>query len=150
MYNFDKKSAFFEENKRFSGLIKYYAKRLKTDTAEADLWGFLWLLYCRENKPPNDKYIAVCLRNEYIRISKNIPKYCALDFEIKAFDSERDTKIDLEIALKKLTKKERETIILFYYYGYSIEEIGKSQNVSRQSVNKTKNRALEKLRNSVI
>lgn len=150
MYNFDKKSAFFEENKRFSRLIKYYAKKLKSDTAEADLWSFLWLLLGRDKKPPNDKYIAVCLRNEYIKIYKNTPNYCSLDFEVAVFDSDRDTKIDLEIALKKLTKKERETIKMFYYYGYSIEEIGKSQNVSRQSVNKTKNRALEKLRNSVI
>lgn len=146
---FDKKSAFFEENERFSRLIKYYAKKLKTDTAEADLWGFLWILLKREKQPPNDRYVAVCLRNEYIRISKNIPKYCALDFEIAAFDSERDTKIDLENGLQKLTKKERETIILFFFYGFSIDEVGKYQGVSRQAVNQTKNRALEKLRNLV-
>lgn len=146
----NEKGDFFAENERFSRLIKFYARKIKTDSAELDLWEFLFFLLTSEREIPNDNYIAVCLRNEYIRISKNIPKYCALDFEIKAFDSERDTKIDLEIALKNLTKKERETIIMFYYYGYSIEEIGKSQNVSRQSVNKTKNRALEKLRNSVI
>lgn len=146
---FDKKSAFFEENSRFSGLIRYYAKKLKTDTAEADLWGFLWLLFSREKQPPSDNYVAVCLRNEYIRISKNIPKYCALDFEIAASDRGLDIKIDLKNALLRLTKKERETIILFYYYGFSVEEIGTLHGVSRQAVNQTKNRALEKLRNLV-
>lgn len=145
----DKKSAFFEENERFSRLIKYYAKKLKSDTAEADLWSFLWLLLGREKKPPNDKYIAVCLRNEYIKLYKNTPNYCSLDFEIAVLDSERDIKIDLKSALQKLTKKERETIILFFFYGFSIDEVGNYQGVSRQAVNKTKNRALEKLRNLV-
>ena len=148
MMIFDEKSDFFRENRQFLPLIRYYANRIKSDTAEVDLWEFLWLLQAKK-QPPSDNYVAVCLRNEYIKISKNIPKYCALDFGIAVYDRGLDTKIDLKNALFRLTKKERETIILLYYYGFSVEEIGTLHGVSRQAVNQTKNRALERLRNLV-
>lgn len=148
MIVFDEKSDFFRENRQFLPLIRYYANRLKSETVDVDLWEFLWLLQAKK-QPPSDNYVAVCLRNEYIRISKNIPKYCALDFEISVYDRGLDTKIDLKNALFRLTKKERETIILLYYYGFSVDEIGTLHGVSRQAVNKTKNRALERLRNLV-
>ncbi len=48
--------------------------------------------------------------------------------------------------LSRLSKKQREIIVLEYFYGYKDREIGNKLNVSRQAVNKQKNSALKKLR----
>ena len=155
MTKFNKNCDFFAENERFSRLIKYYAKRIKCDSAELDLWEFLFFLLKSERGIINDNYIAVCLRNEYIRLSKKVTsereKICEINLDIATvYDGCFDGNIDIKKALFRLTDKERETIILHYYQGYSLKEIARAHGVSRQAVNTTKNRALEKLRNSVI
>ena len=150
MQIFDEKNDFFAENKRFFGLIKYYSYKLQSNTAEADLWGFLWLLLKNAKKPLNEKYIAVCLRNEYIRLSKNKFRYQNLNFEIVSPAIDVDLKNDIKKALFLLSKKEREVIIYYYFFGFSVAEIGLIYKNSRQAVNKIKNNALEKIRNFVI
>jgi RNA polymerase sigma factor (sigma-70 family) len=47
-----------------------------------------------------------------------------------------------------LTKKEFFVICCHYFHGMTIDEIAKKIGISRQGVNKTKNRALEKLKES--
>lgn len=143
------KSGFFEQNQRFLPLLRYYAKKLKSATAEQDLLEFLYFLYCQKNKPPNDKYIAVCIKNEYIKLSKSKFVFSQFPKEIGDNSTDYDQKIDIKISLTKLTKNEKNVIILHYYYGFSIVEIAESFNISRQRVNKIKNMALEKLRKLV-
>ena len=154
MTKFNENCDFFAENERFSRLIKYYAKRIKSDSAELDLWEFLFFLLKSERGNTNDNYIAVCLRNEYIKLSKKVTsereKFCEINLDIAAvYDGCFEGNIDIKKALFRLTKNERETIILHFYKGYSLKEIARAHGVSRQSVNKTKNRALDKLRNLV-
>ena len=47
---------------------------------------------------------------------------------------------------KNLTKKERQVIEYKFLVGKSDSEIGEMLNISRQAINKTKNRALNKLK----
>ena len=137
---------FFIENARFLPLIKYYAKKIKDVETENDLISFLYLLFCRKEKPPNDKYIAVCIRNEYIRLSKN--KFVFAPFvDIKGDNYiDLDLKIDIKNAFLGLTEKEKRVIFLHFYCGYSIENIAEKSLVSRQNINKIKNNALNKMR----
>ena len=127
---------FFEENARFSRLIKKYSKQLRDPQSEGELWGFLWLLLNRPTPPPNDFYIFRCLKNEFIRLSKNeqgsfenyepaiVDNYNAIDFFI-----------DFAGAFLELTEKQKE-IILLRYCGFSVQEIGARNGISRQAVNK--------------
>lgn len=129
-------SDFFKENERFSRLIKKYASRLRDPQSEGELWGFLWLLLNRPTPPPNDLYIFRCLKNEFIRLSKNeqgrytnfyppdVDNYKAIDFFI-----------DFAGAFLELTEKQKE-IILLRYCGFSVQEIGVKSGISRQAVNK--------------
>ena len=149
MMIFDEKSDFFRENRQFLPLIKYYANRIKSDTAEVDLWGFLWLLQAKK-QPPNDRYIAVCLRNEYIRLSKNCTNFTPIFTPIKEKNIDYDIILDLEKSLRKLTKKERSAVLLQVVFGYTSREVGEMLGISSQAVNQCKNRGLTKLRKLVI
>lgn len=142
----EEKSDFFAENERFKPLIAFYARRLKSDTAAADLWAFLWELLTYK-KPPNDRYVAVCLRNEYIRMSRaetkenNAPLY-----SVAFFDRPLEIMIDIGRAFKKITQKQEEVLRLHYSGGYSISDISKLTGVSRQAVNQNRKKGLLKLR----
>ena len=142
---FVEKCAFFVENANFERLIKYYARKLKDPHAELELWGFLWIVKNTVGDKP-DRYYAVCLRNEFIRLSKAknglsfIAEYW--QFETQNFDN----KIAVTEALKRIPTRPREVLILHYYAGFSIEEIARFKGVSRQAVNKQKNNGLELLR----
>jgi len=56
-----------------------------------------------------------------------------------------EDEFELLDSLNMLTSKQKKIIVLKYYHGYSDDEISKLFNISRQSVNKIKIRALEKL-----
>ena len=150
---FNENNAFFVENERFSGLIKCYARRLKGESALYDLWDFLFELLASAKRPLSDRYIAVCLRNEWIRMSKAesalpvpVEEIYSSSEEAVKIDLRIDFKIDFSVALSTLTKKELEVISLHFYYGFSINEVARLNKISPQAVNKTKLRALEKLR----
>lgn len=141
--------SFFEENSHFSRLIRHYARKLRDPHAEGEFWSFLWIVKNITIGKP-DRYYAVCLRNEYIRLSK---EECRADLvaEIGRGSYEKpDTKIDLSIALKKLPKGQAEIIQLYFDNGFSVAEIADFQHISRQAVNRTKKRALAKLSNLLL
>ena len=133
------------ENQRFSALIRYYAQRLRDPHAEDELWGFLWLLLATHS-PPNDRYIAVCIRNEYIRLSKAESKTAQL-FEAGRCD-DLDLRISVKMAIENCTETQRKYMRALAC-GYSADEIGKLYGCSRQAVNQTKNRCREKLSDCV-
>lgn len=137
---------FYEENAQFSGLIRHYARKLGEVHSEGDLWGFLYLVKNKTKNAFPDRYYAVCLRNEYLRLSKEKNNFSPFFDRGKAIENfVEDTKLSVKFALEKLLPKEAQIIRLHYIGGYSIDEIGKLKNVSRQSVNQAKNRALRKL-----
>lgn len=146
---FNEKSDFFIENERFSKLIKFYSRKADDKEIEADLWAFLWFLRQRKPPPPSDNYIAVCLRNEYIKLSKFYDSLKNFEQDYPpAVDKLRNYEflIDLKNALNSLSVKEKSCFILNAYYGFSIYEIALFFRISPQAVSKNRLRAIKKLR----
>ena len=54
--------------------------------------------------------------------------------------------VDLEKGYKRLTKRERKVIILYYLEGYKDEEIAKLYGINRQNVNRQRKRGISKLK----
>ena len=141
--------SFFEEKSTFSGLIRYFARKLRDPHAEGELWSFLWLaMQAHPNKP--DHYYAVCLRNEYIRLSKGEKCEILLADYWQGYYEECYEKIDLKIALAELSKRQADVIQLYFENGFSVVEIADFQHISRQAVNQTKKRALAELSNLLL
>jgi DNA-binding NarL/FixJ family response regulator len=95
-------------------------------------------------KPP--QYYAVCLRNEYIRLSKK-------EAEITRPIEEADIcayvlRNYVNEELKKCTEKQQK-VAFALAQGYSVTEIAKAFGCSRQAVNKVRLRVREKLRDYV-
>lgn len=146
---FEEKRDFFEENAQFKGLIKYYARKLFDPDAESDLWSFLCITKIVTGDKYPDKYYAVCLRNEYIRLSKvdnllkgNLPFE---DWE-KAIEFDFDRKIDIEKSMQGLTRSELSAIRFQFGLGYNVSECSEVLKISRQGFSKNRNRAFEKMK----
>ena len=136
--------SFFEEKSTFSGLIRYYARKLRDPHSEGELWSFLWLaMQAHPNKP--DRYYAVCLRNEYIRLSKEEKRETLLADYWQGYTETRDEKIDLSRALRELSKGQANIIQLYFVGGLSVAEIADLNHISRQAVNQCKARGLSEL-----
>lgn len=136
--------SFFEENKHFSKLIKYYARKLRDPHSEGELWSFLWIAKNITIGKP-DRYYAVCLRNEYIRLSKEEKREALLSDYWQGYTEMRDEKIDLSIALAELSKGQANVIQLYFAGGFSVTEIADFNHISRQAVNQCKTRGLNEL-----
>lgn len=106
------------------------------------------------------RYICVSIRNKYIELSKTQQNeayncFYAKDEKTNIFDTLAQTDLysnpalltELKDGLAKLSKKQKTVLYYRYFCGLSDEEIGNKTNTSRQSVNGTRNRALNKLRN---
>ena len=146
---FDEKTPFFAKNKEIAPLIKYYAKKLRDPHAECDLWGFLWLVQNTVIGEKPLKYWAVCLRNEYIRLSKIEQKYCSLiDNKNPAFEFSKSLEIRLDFAkaFEKLSTPEKLAFGLRYFYDLPQNNCAELLEISRQAVHKNQSRAKEKIR----
>lgn len=142
----DEKAPFYAENARFSRLIEHYARKLKTNSAQCDLWGFLWILQATKQPPPSDRYIAVCLRNEYIRLSKEKSRTQNLCDGIAGESIDYDLRLDLAAALRCLTENERRAVLLTAIQGYTAADVATMLGISRQAVNQCKLRGFAKMR----
>ena len=140
---------FFEENNRFSGLIRHYSKVLGDREVEGELWGFLWLLL-RNHTPENDRYITRSLKNKFIELYRKKKRFST--FELHDVDNSTELKSNVEFydLLKILTDKEKNTLVLKFVYGYSLTDCAKIFGTSRQNTAQIQKRAFQKLRNHVI
>ena len=140
---------FFEENIRFSGLIRHYSKVLGDREVEGELWGFLWLLL-RNHAPENDRYITRSLKNKFIELYRKKKRFTT--FELRDVDNSTSLKTEVEFydLLKILTGKEKNTLVLKFVYGYSLTECAKIFGTSRQNTAQIQKRAFQKLRDHVI
>ncbi len=145
----------------FEGLIHHYARKSDAeDTAEELSVFFLELMYkldiSRFIGAKGDglsRYIAVCLRNKYIAFScqnENFKKVSRWAPSETTFAEDFSKRTFLKDALKYLTPKQRTVITLKYIYDYSDAEIALNLNISRQAVNRIKNRAIEVLREYLL
>lgn len=144
--------------KKFQLLIKKFARQLNYDCAETDLIIYLLEFIKKMDIEKMEKlsegelvnYIIRLLRNKKIDIYR---KNCLAIEEIHTEEDsyienklEIEEQMDLKQLIKTLPNKHRIVIISKYIYGYSDAEIGTSLGISRQAVNKLKNKALEKLK----
>ena len=141
---------FFERFSKFERLIKYYAWKLGDSDYAVDLWGFLWEIYIAQKYPLTDKYVSVCIANEYKKLLKDKLKHSQNSSEnveeIPCIEREVDLKMDLKNWFSKLTFKEREAIFLNIFCGFSNEEIALKNEISRQAQHKNLSRGLKKIK----
>ncbi len=144
--------------KKFQLLIKKFARQLNYDCAETDL-----IIYLLEFTKKLDtkkiqnysegelvNYIVRLLRNKKIDIYRKNNLALEEVHTGKEISTEAVPGFEEQICLKELldmlSDKHKKVIIAKYIYGYSDAEIGTSLGISRQAVNKLKNKALEQLR----
>lgn len=142
----------------FKDLIDYYSLKIGDEDSYQELSiFFIELLYgINLDKFNNDcknnlhRYIAVCLRNKYISLSKerqNIQKSFSNLYETQAFyNKDSEDIVLIKEMLERLTPKQRTIIIYKYIYNYHDTEISHMLNISRQSVNRLKNRGIKSLK----
>jgi len=144
----------------FKPAIKKFSRQLNYDCAEIDLTIFLIETLRKMNLSKlymkNDQIIVgliyKSLTNKKIDLFRkhvlNTKEQVELPSELvqeKPFE-DLETKMVLKAALNSLSELQRNVLIKKYFNGYSDTEIASKLNISRQAVNRAKNRALEKLR----
>ena len=142
----------------FKRLIMLYSKKLYYDDAAGELTlFFIELLYSIDlSKFHNDdsvslkKYIAVAIKNRYIALSVNKERYGKVSNKLydnlEGYLPNFEEHFSLLESINVLSDKQRQIVIYKYIYGYSDFEIAVLLGISRQAVNRLKNRALKCLR----
>lgn len=154
---------------KFDPLIKKYSRKLDYDGANSDL--IIALIETIKSIPifkNNDLkreeyivgYINTSIRRKYIKLSKKnieiINRETELNTNIllKSTTEESqnliDNRIFLNILLDKLSEYQHKVINNLFIFNISEADLARQLNISRQSVNRLKNRALDKLRKLVI
>lgn len=137
---------------KFKPLVKKYSRKLKYDGSDSDLViALIEIINCipihKNSKFNEDKYIQLSKRNENI-----IKKETELDLNIISnYEAIQDlnlidTSIFINNLINKLSSYHKYIITKIFMYNISESDLAKELNISRQSVNRAKNRALDKLR----
>ncbi len=146
---------------RFDPLIKKFAKKLDYEEAETDLVISLIQIIKTVNLSKFSnvlegalvKYICNSLTNGCIDLFRKYvfkrTKELELDLDIIQIEIDMDSKmfIDDLLNLSFLTNQQRLILKQSYISEYSDAEIAKMLNISRQAINKTKNRGLHAIKN---
>lgn len=155
MLNYAEKSEILRD---FEKLISFYHRKNVRQYGELfdDMDGLLTLFLLElidAGKCISKRYVAVAIRNEYIRISKEFLclrnrrceflKFCKSDFD---FTDDVDNKMLVRDVLKTLTSEQKNVVKLRYCCGFSCNEIARFKGVSRQSVSQIQKRAIDKMK----
>lgn len=147
--------------RRFDPLIKKYSRKLSYDGSNIDLIISLLetIAYI-----PIDKHITLredgciisyinnSIKHTYINLSKKnstilkTEKEINNDFLLETYRDCLDDVIYVNSLIDKLSLLQQKVVKEIYFNDKSVESLTKELNVSRQSINRTKNRALKKLR----
>ncbi len=144
----------FEE---FKGLISFYSKKLDYEDALGELTLFLLELlhsidlskFKKEKSDTLKRYIAVCVRNRYIALSKQFCERQKHELSLFEKDSEScgfEGMLEILDALKYLKTSQRNVLIYKYAYSLSDCQIAEMLGITRQAVNRLKNRGLKALK----
>lgn len=145
---------------KFNPLIKKYSRKLNYDGADTDLTihliEVLKAMPIENTNMKKDKYllgyIGKSLRHKYIKLSK---KYCStyaneLELNEEILEISDNMNMESYIIVKNLLNKlpslQERVLKDLFMKGYKVSEVAENLNVSRQAVNKTKNRALKNLK----
>lgn len=146
----------------FEKIINKYSRKLDSEDTKQDLIIFLinivFNMKITQQSSYTDKqifsYISKSLKNEYIRLSKSKDKRTKLEvcFDDASLDEAIETYSNIEVLdlLNSLNSYEKYILELIFIYQFTVTDISKLLNKSRQSVNQTKVRALTKLRKNII
>lgn len=128
-----------------------YARTNNKSDAE-DITQDVFIKYMRETKPFQDKnHVKAWLLRVAINSSKNLVtsawhrKNIPVE-EAEAVYTEMEEKSEVYYAVQKLPEKYRIVVHLYYYEGYSVEEIGKMLSVKESTVKSWLLRARKKLK----
>jgi RNA polymerase sigma factor (sigma-70 family) len=153
--------------RKFDLSFKKYARKLSYPEAETDLIIEFIILIQKVDLKKFDKnneggiimYLYTSIRNKHIELSKRYIRenknivFIPDIYQSKLFESNSTTFNESSLVffdlISKLTSSQKEVLILKFHYGYSDSEISERMNISRQAVNRTKNRALETLRSQL-
>lgn len=128
-------------------LVEYYNRKLADDDGALSE---LLVNLVNSDKELSNRYSAVALRNEYIRLSKAEQKRAEAFAEYGenhgATNPDIDLKIDIKAALFKLSDNERTAVLMRYFWGFSVAEIAALNGISRQAEHRRLKVALDKLR----
>lgn len=153
--------SFYPLYDEFEQLLHYYGRHLNYDDALQELTVYFVELiteislhrFCADETVSLQKYIAVCIRNKYIALSKQKQRHDKILVEYREYIASSqppfEDRLALSAALRRLTEKQYRIILYKYVYGYSDVEISSSLNISRQAVNRLKTRGLHVLRESM-
>lgn len=145
---------------QFMPLINKYKRKLDCDGSETDLL-IRFIEIAKSEKTVSIttekqliKYVETCIKNEYIRLSKNQNKVQKSELLILDNDmpDNRDVydkigiKTTVRKALNQLTSLQREIIIRSVINNEKEKDIASDLNISQQAVSKAKNKALEKMK----
>lgn len=156
------KDAMYEIIEDFSLTLKKLSKGLHYEEAETDLIIELIELIQNINLEKflnsNNKQIAkyIHLRKRSINLFKKHKKpfdtSLEINHEILQDDSLEyvENTVVTSMIIESLVKKQKDIITMEFVHGYSEKDISKILGISRQAVNRTKNRALNNLRKIVI
>ena len=133
-------------NEDFAPLIKHYARRFGGEDMAAQLWLKLWEL-CSSGRAISQRYVAVALRNEFIRYAREMQRQPQPTDEQPAVTAADFTaEIAIKAALAELNAPERSAIIYHRISGYTFDEIARHKGCTRQAINNAEKRGLDKLR----
>ncbi len=142
----------------FKSRIYSYARKQKNEDLIGELTLFLIELiyhmdidkFCSDKSDGLERYILVSLKNKYISVCRKSTKEKAMFRE--AYESalisvdSAETMVDICEALSNLTERQRNIIICKYIYCLSDFQIAEIFKISRQAVNRLKNRGLKVLK----
>ena len=147
---------------KFSPLIRHFASRLPYDRQDATqdmVLSFLQIIHAiqlDELYEQNDlvllAYLKKAMSNHYINLlgkySKTSNQLLSLEDQDIQIAIENDFEMEMEIRrlTEHLSEIQRQVISLKYWYGYSEVDIAQMLHITRQAVNRTKNRAINELR----
>lgn len=161
--------AFLSLLEKYDKLLRKYARQLEYEDAYEDLRVFFLSLLCRmKNQPILEKsegeivnYIAFSVKNQSIAISKARKAHKELCFsdlseeqmaiiEDISSTEESPSISDYFPMDSTLSPVEKEILVKLFVEGFSVVEISKQLNISRQAVNQTKLRAIKKIRQTLL
>jgi RNA polymerase sigma factor (sigma-70 family) len=151
--------------KKFNPLIKKYSNKLIYDGADTDL--IICLIETIQDNHVDfnaDKYvvgyISSTIYHKYINLSKKnmsivnneteLNDYVISNYKLDQYEDIVNNYIFISNLLDKLPHNQKQIIKKIFFNDLAVVELAKQLNISRQSVNRTKNRALKNLRKLAI
>jgi len=151
-------TVFFEIYNEFEKIISVYSARLGGEDTVQELTVFLIELLCEidlqkfEADSSNGLcgYIAVSIKNKYIELSKKRQQESKIHISYDKIDNfllfATDEYFGISEPLKYLSPRQQLIITYKYIYNYTDCEISSVLGISRQAVNRLKNRAIKILK----